>query len=234
MGGGQPFPWWLAWPFSALGLAHLPAARAPAPGTGDGISDTAPERGAVLLVLASLVGYVALLSTAGFALAAFGLLLILVHRLGGYGWRRSIGLAVGLALATHVVFVVWLGIPLPAGPPGSLSSHGGPRAPDVAHPDRIILAVAGGDGRHSAWMPAWNVCQGATERVEELPSSLSAEPRPRDRTNVPPRGASPPAVEMSGSTPTRPVFLWKTCDSHGDDRGAVRYDLAAYTVNAFD
>jgi hypothetical protein len=39
------------------------------------------------------------------------------------------------------------------------------RVPIVASPDRILLAVAGGDGRHSAWMPAWNVCRGATERV---------------------------------------------------------------------
>jgi hypothetical protein len=114
--GARLLPLVISVAFLALGLAHLRAVREPAPGPGDGVSDTAPERGAVRLVLASLVGYVALLSTAGFALATFGLLLILVHRLGGYGWRRSIGLAVGLALATHVVFVVWLGMPLPAGP----------------------------------------------------------------------------------------------------------------------
>jgi hypothetical protein len=40
--------------FLGLGQAHLPAARAPAPGPGDGIPDPAPQRGAVLLVLASL------------------------------------------------------------------------------------------------------------------------------------------------------------------------------------
>jgi len=37
--------------------------------------------------------------------------------------------------------------------------------PIVASPDRIILVVAGGDGRHSAWMPAWGVCRGATEVI---------------------------------------------------------------------
>lgn len=114
--GARLLPLIVSLAFLGLGLAHLSPKGAPAPGPGDGISDPRPERGAVLLVLASLVGYVALLSTAGFALATFGLLLILVHRLGGYGWKRSIGLAVGLALATHVVFVVWLGMPLPAGP----------------------------------------------------------------------------------------------------------------------
>jgi len=37
--------------------------------------------------------------------------------------------------------------------------------PMVSSPDHFWIVVAGGDGRHSAWMPAWNVCQGATERV---------------------------------------------------------------------
>lgn len=115
--GARLLPLVISVAFLGLGLAHLPALAA-ASGAGDGIPNPAPERGAVLLVLASLVGYVALLPAAGFGLATFGLLLILVHRLGGYGWPRSIALAVGLALATHVVFIVWLGVPLPAGPLG--------------------------------------------------------------------------------------------------------------------
>lgn len=39
--------------------------------------------------------------------------------------------------------------------------------PMVSSPDHFWIVVAGGDGRHSAWMPAWNVCQGATEAVQE-------------------------------------------------------------------
>ena len=39
--------------------------------------------------------------------------------------------------------------------------------PMVASPDHFIVVVAGGDGRHSAWMPAWNVCRGAREVIEE-------------------------------------------------------------------
>jgi hypothetical protein len=39
--------------------------------------------------------------------------------------------------------------------------------PIVTSPDRIILVVAGGDGRHSSWIPAWGVCQGATEVVTD-------------------------------------------------------------------
>jgi hypothetical protein len=41
------------------------------------------------------------------------------------------------------------------------------RVPIVASPDHFILVVAGGDGRHSSWLPAWNVCRGATEAVED-------------------------------------------------------------------
>jgi hypothetical protein len=40
--------------------------------------------------------------------------------------------------------------------------------PIVGSPDRIILVVAGGDGRHSAWMPAWGVCRGAMEVVTDV------------------------------------------------------------------
>jgi hypothetical protein len=40
--------------------------------------------------------------------------------------------------------------------------------PIVARPGDFIIVVAGGDGRHSAWMPSWNVCKGATEKIEEV------------------------------------------------------------------
>jgi len=40
--------------------------------------------------------------------------------------------------------------------------------PMVANPDGFIIVVAGGDGRHSAWLPSWNVCKGATEAIEEI------------------------------------------------------------------
>ena len=37
--------------------------------------------------------------------------------------------------------------------------------PMVSAPEYFWVVLAGGDGRHSAWMPAWNVCQGASEVV---------------------------------------------------------------------
>ena len=36
--------------------------------------------------------------------------------------------------------------------------------PLVTDPDKLVVVVAGGDGRHSSWMPGWS----ATERVTEV------------------------------------------------------------------
>lgn len=52
-------------------------------------------------------------------------------------------------------------------PPWIDTSEEGATVPMVASPDDFIVVVAGGDGRHSAWMPAWNVCRGARETIEE-------------------------------------------------------------------
>lgn len=38
--------------------------------------------------------------------------------------------------------------------------------PLVTDPDRLVLVVAGGDGRHSSWFPAWSTTQLATEIIE--------------------------------------------------------------------
>ena len=43
--------------------------------------------------------------------------------------------------------------------------------PMVSAPKHFWIIVAGGDGRHSAWMPAWTVCEGAAEAVEERPAT---------------------------------------------------------------
>ena len=41
------------------------------------------------------------------------------------------------------------------------------QVPMVSDPSKFWVIVAGGDGRHSAWMPAWNVCEGASEAIRE-------------------------------------------------------------------
>ncbi|MCH7713721.1 MAG: hypothetical protein IIC99_08875, partial [Chloroflexi bacterium] len=37
--------------------------------------------------------------------------------------------------------------------------------PLVTDPDRLVVVVAGGDGRHSSWFPAWSATQRATEVI---------------------------------------------------------------------
>ena len=37
--------------------------------------------------------------------------------------------------------------------------------PLVTDPDKLVLVVAGGDGRHSSWFPAWSATQRATEVI---------------------------------------------------------------------
>jgi hypothetical protein len=39
--------------------------------------------------------------------------------------------------------------------------------PLVTDPEKLILVVAGGDGRHSSWFPAWSATQRAVEVIEE-------------------------------------------------------------------
>jgi hypothetical protein len=39
--------------------------------------------------------------------------------------------------------------------------------PMVTDPEKLILVVAGGDGRHSFWFPAWSATQRAVEVIEE-------------------------------------------------------------------
>ena len=37
--------------------------------------------------------------------------------------------------------------------------------PLVTDPDKLVLVVAGGDGRHSSWFPAWSATERATEMI---------------------------------------------------------------------
>jgi hypothetical protein len=44
--------------------------------------------------------------------------------------------------------------------------------PLVADPEKLILVVAGGDGRHASWFPAWSATQRAIEVIEEPGSGV--------------------------------------------------------------
>jgi hypothetical protein len=89
-----------------VGLAHL---REPV------ATDVWPDPAGGLRVLALLVLYVALLPSLGFLLATLLFALPLVRALGAMSWPLTLVTAAAIALACHVVFKHWLGMPLPSG-----------------------------------------------------------------------------------------------------------------------
>jgi hypothetical protein len=93
-----------------LGVAHLlrPGLERPA------WPDPA-GRGRVLFVFGALVLYVAGLPFLGFLPASALFILVLLRALGTFSWAATIGLAAAIAIASHLVFRRWLGMPLPPG-----------------------------------------------------------------------------------------------------------------------
>lgn len=69
----------------------------------------------VVLFMAAVAAATALLSTLGYALVSFLMMLALLRILGLQDWRVCGLVALGSAAASHVLFVHWLRIPLPSG-----------------------------------------------------------------------------------------------------------------------
>jgi Tripartite tricarboxylate transporter TctB family len=66
------------------------------------------------LIMSVVLGlYAAGLPVLGFVLASFALVFVAARLMGLEGWWRPGALALGVALASRVVFVTWLGVPLP-------------------------------------------------------------------------------------------------------------------------
>ena len=66
--------------------------------------------------LAGLALFVVLFQTIGFVIPAFLLLFAWLRLLAGEAWRMALVLAAAGAIVLHLVFVVALGVPFPAGP----------------------------------------------------------------------------------------------------------------------
>jgi putative tricarboxylic transport membrane protein len=66
-----------------------------------------------LIMAAALVVYAATLPVIGFLLASFVLVIVAARLMGLPGWWRPVALALGVVAASRVVFVTWLGVPLP-------------------------------------------------------------------------------------------------------------------------
>lgn len=126
-------PLWIGVALGVAALAILAGSResreetpptATAPRTDDAghaaAGETPPAAGRfgpTLALIAITVAAVALIERAGMMAALALMLLGLVRILGG-AWRTAVLTAVGLPAAFHLVFALWLKVPLPRGPWG--------------------------------------------------------------------------------------------------------------------
>ena len=97
-----------------VGLVVLGLAHRTAPAAAPAWPDEAGGR-RVVGVLALLALYVGLLPWLGFLAATVLLVLPLVRWLGGWSWPLALATTAAIALACHIVFKHWLGMPLPPG-----------------------------------------------------------------------------------------------------------------------
>jgi hypothetical protein len=97
---------------AAVGQA-LAAMRTRPPAKPDSVGQTARRR--VLTLMAVLIGYPIAAGAVGFLAASFAVVLASSRLLGARDWIGSVVLALGVTAAAYAIFVVWLGVPLPAG-----------------------------------------------------------------------------------------------------------------------
>lgn len=121
-----------------LGVLHVVVTPPPGPAWPD-----APGRHRVVFAFALLVVYVALLPWLGFLLATVFLSLVMVRALGQFSWPATVGITVAIAGASHIVFVAWLGMPLPAGPFAAAAPAYAQDARGAEASDLEILVVFG-------------------------------------------------------------------------------------------
>ncbi len=73
------------------------------------------NRGRILMVFLAMLGFTLLVEWLGFILTAFLLIWFLLKVVEQRGWGFSLGVALVVAGASHVVFDLWLRAQLPAG-----------------------------------------------------------------------------------------------------------------------
>lgn len=69
--------------------------------------------GSPLVMAGVLLLYAALFPLVGFLAASVALVFVSARLMGLAGWWRPAALALGIVAASHVIFVTWLGVPLP-------------------------------------------------------------------------------------------------------------------------
>ena len=97
----------------ALGIGHLLPSMA-----GQGALPAWPDalaRRRVVFMFGALALYVAGLPHLGFLLATALFVLVLLRALGSYSWVMTVAITGAIAIGCHVVFIHWLGMPVPSG-----------------------------------------------------------------------------------------------------------------------
>ena len=112
--GFFPFCLALALGVVALGLLFQPVRAAPGPA----VPVEGVRRGKAALALVASLAYAFALEPIGFVLTTALFLVFLLKVIEARGWRSSLVIALATAVASHVVFKVWLAVQLPAGPWG--------------------------------------------------------------------------------------------------------------------
>jgi putative tricarboxylic transport membrane protein len=104
------------WPFIVAGLLTATAAVLLFV---DPAEDYEPWTASTLRIVAGLVGlalFVVLFQTLGFIVPTVLMLTAWLRFFGGESWRMALALGVGGTLVLHLIFVIALGVPFPAGP----------------------------------------------------------------------------------------------------------------------
>lgn len=115
--GAKLMPAVLALVLGVLGGGHLVASIAGS-ATEPAAWPDPPGWRRVGSAFAVLALYMAVLPSLGFLPATALFVLVLLRAFGAFSWAMTIVLTGAIALASHVVFKRWLGLPLPAGPLG--------------------------------------------------------------------------------------------------------------------
>jgi len=99
-----------AWQFATAGSR----ARAPVQPASTTLQAVEPAAvGPPLVMVGILIVYAALFRVIGFFPTSVALVFVSSRLMGLGGWWRPATLALGVTAASHVVFVRWLGVPLP-------------------------------------------------------------------------------------------------------------------------
>lgn len=123
-GGHAPgpgfFPLWTSIVTGVLALILLGhARRAPASGPATDRADRAPHARLKVVMLVGVLGvYAAALDPLGYPISTFLLVVFMLRVLEPHSWSLALGMAASLAVASYVLFAVWLHVPLPPGPFG--------------------------------------------------------------------------------------------------------------------